>query len=42
MEKNGIQKEIMMIFHMVSKKIILASDYLGSVYHYMDYKLSQH
>ena len=24
------------------KKIILASDYLGSVYHYMDYKLSQH
>ena len=24
------------------KKIILASDYLGSVYHYMDFKIADH
>ena len=26
----------------VQKKIILASNYMGSVYHYMDFKLAEH
>ena len=27
---------------MKSEKIILAGDYLGSVYHYMDFKIADH